>query len=171
MFFKPDWTPIPGVDSYGHDIETGYLLVEAATALVIPDDQRTWTAARHLIDHGMAVGFDQTRGGFYDSGTVDGKNLKKEKIWWVEAEGLNALLLMHSRFGKEDPKYWNAFVKQWDFISKHQVDATHGGWYPTVSEEGKAPAGRAKSDRWTEGYHQGRAMLNVSESLEKLAGK
>jgi mannobiose 2-epimerase len=171
MFFKPDWTPIPGVDSYGHDIETGYLLVEAATALGMPDDPHTWTAARHLVDHGMSVGFDQTHGGFYDSGTVDGKNLKKEKIWWVEAEGLNALLLMHSKFGKDDPKYFNAFAKQWDFISTHQIDPTHGGWYPTVSEDGTPPANRPKSDRWTEGYHQGRAMLNVSKTLEELARK
>lgn len=169
MFFAPDWKPVPGVDSFGHDIETGYLLVEAAAALGIPDDKPTWAAARKLVDHALAVGFDQTHGGFYNEGTVEGKDLRTEKIWWVEAEGLNALLLMHDRFGAETPKYWDAFVKQWDFIAKHQIDPTHGGWYPTVSQDGKPSPNRAKSDRWTEGYHQGRAMLNVVERLNKLA--
>jgi mannobiose 2-epimerase len=169
MFFQPDWTPVPSPESYGHDIETGYLLTEAAEALGMKDDPKVLHAARNLIDHPLEVGFDQARGGFYDSGTVDGKDLRTEKIWWVEAEGLNALLLMHERYGKETPKYWDAFVRQWDFISRHQIDATHGGWYPTVAADGTAPQRRAKSDPWTEGYHQGRAMLNVSERLRKMA--
>jgi mannobiose 2-epimerase len=135
----------------------------------LSDDPAVVRAARNLVDHPLEVGFDHGRGGFYDSGTVDGRDLKTGKIWWVEAEGLNALLLMHERYGKETPKYWDAFVKQWDFISKQQIDAEHGGWYPTVNADGTPPAGRAKSDSWTEGYHQGRAMLNVTERLRKLA--
>ena len=169
MFFQPDWTPVPSPESYGHDIETAYLLSEAAAAVGRSDDPAVLHAARNLLDHPLEVGFDHQLGGFYDSGTVDGKDLKTDKIWWVEAEGLNALLLMHERYGKETPKYWDAFVKQWDFISKHQIDATHGGWYPTVNADGTPQPRRAKSDAWTEGYHQGRAMLNVSERLRKLA--
>jgi len=171
MFFEPDWKPIPGPDSYGHDIETGYLLVEAATAFGRGDDPKAWLAARNLVDHGIAVGFDQTHGGFYDSGTVDGKDLNTQKVWWVEAEGLNALLLMHEKYGSQTPKYWDTFVRQWDFISKHQIDATHGGWYPYIAADGTPFPRRAKSGRWTEGYHQGRAMLNVSAELRKLAGE
>ena len=30
--------------------------------------------------------------------------------------------------------------------------------------------GRVKSDGWTEAYHQGRALLNVSADLHRLAG-
>jgi mannobiose 2-epimerase len=169
MFFSFDWTPVPGPESYGHDIETGFLLVEAAGALGMADDSRTWHAARNLVDHPLEVGFDQEHGGFYDEGTVDGKDLRKQKIWWVEAEGLNALLLMHEKFGKQTPKYWDAFVKQWDFISKHQIDHVHGGWYATVNPDGTPQSRRVKSDHWTEGYHQGRAMLNVSATLRRLA--
>jgi mannobiose 2-epimerase len=169
MFFRPDWTPVPSPESYGHDIETGYLLTEAAAALGMADDPAVLHTARNLVDHPLEVGFDHERGGFYDSGTVDGRDLKTEKIWWVEAEGLNALRLMHERYGSQTPKYWDAFVKQWDFISRHQIDSEHGGWYPTVNADGNPQARRAKSDAWTEGYHQGRAMLNVTERLRKLA--
>jgi len=79
--------------------------------------------------------------------------------WWI----------MHEKYGKQTSKYWDAFVKQWDFISKHQIDSVHGGWYATVNADGTPLARRAKSDRWTEGYHQGRAMLNVSATLRRLA--
>ena len=68
----------------------------------------------------------------------------------------------------ETTKYWDAFTKQWNWITKYQVDHQHGGWYPTVTADGTS-TGHAKSDGWTECYHQGRAMLTVSETLEQMA--
>jgi hypothetical protein len=38
-----------------------------------------------------------------------------------------------------------------------------------VSADGTPVPGQPKSDRWTEGYHQGRALLNVSARLNRLA--
>jgi cellobiose epimerase len=100
-------------------------------------------------------------------GVVTG-SLRTEKIWWVEAEHLNALLLLHEHLGKETNHYWDAFLKEWDWITKYQIDHTNGGWWATVQADG-TPASRVKADMWTECYHQGRAMLNVSERLRKLA--
>ncbi len=178
LYFTVDWKPRVTEDSYGHDVETAFLLVEAATALGMPEDAKTWRAARNLIDHALKVGADPVTGALYDSGPVDGIETggpeavayKKEKIWWVEAEWLNALLLMHEKFGAETPIYWDAFVKEWDWISNHQVDAVHGGWLKTVNADGSNPH-EIKGDGWTECYHQGRAMMEVSERLKKLAGQ
>ena len=160
---------MPDLDSFGHDLETAYLLTEAAAELGKPDDKATWNAARHLVDHALEYGFDRDQGGFYNEATTFGRDLAKEKIWWVQAEGLNALLLMHERFGRETPRYWDAFVKQWEFISHQQIDPTHGGWYSSVRPDGTPDADRPKSNRWTEGYHQGRALLNVAAALNRLA--
>lgn len=170
--FTPDWRPLPDHDSFGHDVETAYLLTEASAALGRPEDARTWRLARRIVDHALDFGFDGDNGGFYDAGSVfSATPYTTDKIWWVQAEGLNALLLMHTRCGKETPRYWAAFNRQWAFIQAHQVDAVHGGWYATVTREGAALSGRAKSDGWTEAYHQGRALLNVSADLRRLAGK
>lgn len=169
LYFTPDWRPIPDHDSFGHDVETAFLLVEAATALGKPDDAATWKVARMLVNHALDYGWDDKNGGFYDAGTAFGAATVTEKIWWTQAEGLNALLLMHARFGKETPRYWEAFVKQWQWIQRFQVDAKYGGWFANVSKEGTPPAGRAKSDQWTEAYHQGRALLTVSDELRRLA--
>jgi len=169
LYFSSDWRAIVGDDSFGHDIETAYLLAEAAAAQGIPDDAQTWRNGRRLVDHALDFGFDKRRGGFYDTGTASGGNLRTDKIWWVEAEGLNALLLMHERFGRETPRYWNAFLQQWRFISKYQIDHVNAGWYPVVSADGNPVGPAVKSDAWTEGYHQGRAMMNVTNLLRKLA--
>jgi cellobiose epimerase len=170
LFFTPDWRPVPDHDSFGHDIETAYLLAEAAHNLGIPDDPATWKAARNLVDHALEYGWDANTGGFYDTGTAFGPATGKQKVWWTEAEGLNALLLMHERFGKETPRYWQAFVKQWEFIQKRQVDEKNLGWYSEVHEDGTAPTGRSKSNAWTDPYHQGRALMNVAAMLKRLAG-
>ena len=168
LYFTPQWRAIPGEDSFGHDIETAYLLVEAANALGMPDDKRTWQVARSLVDHTLEYGLDKTNGGFFSGGGTFGGITAPEKVWWTEAEALNALLLMHARYGPQTPRYWDAFVAQWNWIETRQIDPENGGWYPKVSAEGQPIPGAAKSDSWTEGYHQGRALLNVSEMLAKL---
>lgn len=170
LVLKPDWTPVAGLDSYGHDVETAYLLVEAAHALGIPDDRTTWRVARGLVDHALKHGWDTEHGGFFDHGYADGAPTITDKIWWVQAEGLNALLTMHVRYGQEDFRYWLAFIRQWDFIRRRQIDHIHRGWFESVTLDGTPKPGNRKSDGWTECYHQGRAMLNVSKMLEQLAG-
>lgn len=168
QYFSADWKPRVNADSYGHDVETAFLLSEAAAALGIPDDARTWSAGRKLVDHALAVGWDTTHGGLYNSGNIEGGDYAPSREWWVHAEMLNALLLMHERYGRETPRYWNAFVAQWDWIDKYGIDRTNGGWWPRVNNDG-TPVHGAKSDAWTECYHQGRSMLNVSERLRRLA--
>lgn len=169
LFFRPDWKPVPDRDSYGHDIETAYLLVEAADALGHPDDERTWAVARTLVDHTLEFGFDAERGGFYNEGGSFGGVFDSDKVWWVQAEGLNALLLMHHKYGANTPRYWEAFQQQWAFIQAHQIDKANGGWLSHVTQMGEPTPAAVKSDGWTEGYHQGRALLNVSQTLGELA--
>lgn len=210
LFYTPAWRPIPDHDSFGHDVETAFLLVEAAQELNrtqkvsqaevnhaepshaevnhaeanhaqenharvdtagvdTAQDAKTWRAARQLVDHALDYGWDETNGGFYDSGTAFGAPVVTDKIWWVEAEGLNALLLMHEKYGHETFRYWQAFQRQWQFIRQYQTDNRYGGWFAVVTRDGKPTPGHIKSDQWTEAYHQGRALLVVSATLRYLA--
>jgi len=171
QYFSANWTPTESRDSYGHDIESAFLFVEAAAVLGKPDDPAAWEASRKIVDHCLRVGFDPSSGSLNSEGSVDGSGTPdRSRVWWVQAESLNALLLMHDRFGKDDPRYWDAFVKQWDFIRTHQIDHTNGGWHNALNPDNTPLRSKlAKTDAWTEGYHQGRAMLNVVERLKKLA--
>lgn len=169
LYFTPAWRPIPAEASFGHDVETAFLLVEAAGALGRHHDAETWAVARRLVDHALAFGWDAEHGGFFDHGPAFGPVVAREKVWWVQAEGLNALTLMHARFGRQTPKYWEALNRQWDFIVRHQVDAEHGGWRSRVGEAGEVDATLAKSDAWREGYHQGRALMTSAATLRALA--
>lgn len=171
LFFTPDWTPVPGHGSFGHDVEAAFLLAEAAGALGMKEDETTWTLGRKFVDHALEAGWDADRGGFFDKAHRFGAPFDTDKIWWVEAEGLNALLLLHVRCGHETARYWDAFTHLWSFITTYQVDQRHGGWYPAVSRKGSPRRRRRKSDSWTECYHQGRALMRVSSALRHLAAQ
>ena len=168
LFFTNEWRPIPDHDSYGHDVETAYLMLEAEDVLGKAHDPRTLGMARMLVDHALEYGWDNESGGFYGEGTTFGKSEDNHKDWWVEMEGLNALLLMHEMFGGETDRYFRAFQQQWDWIKRHQVDSEFHGVYATVGPQG--PLGSTdKGQIWKAAYHDGRALLNVTARLEKLA--
>ena len=171
LYLTRDWRAAPAHDSFGHDVETAYLLVEAAEALGTPDDAATWKVARALVDHALDWGWDGARGGFYDKGDVfAGPPSDTTKVWWVQAEGLNALLVMHGRFGGETDRYWSAFLKQWSFIESHQLDPDHGGWYGEVTREGRLIGDGRKAGPWKANYHTSRALMNVARRLGSMAG-
>ena len=170
LYFTNDWRPIPDHDSYGHDVETAYLMLEAEDVLGVPQDPRTEHMAKLLVDHALAFGWDDKLGGFYGEGTTFGKSEEKSKDWWVEMEGLNALLLMDEKYGSQTDVYFSAFQKQLDFIERYQRDAEFHGFYGRIGEDGH-PVSTDKGQIWKAGYHDGRALLNVSERLRRLANK
>jgi mannobiose 2-epimerase len=172
LYLTRDWRPAPAHDSFGHDVETAYLLVEAAAALGRPDDPPTWRMARRLVDHALDWGWDDQNGGFYDKGDVfAGRAYDTTKVWWTQAEGLNALLVMHRRFGTATDRYWRAFLKQWAFIEAHQLDPDHGGWYGETTREGQRIGEGPKATQWKANYHTSRALMNVATTLGEMGGR
>src|SRR5882672_678699 len=83
LFFQPDWTPVSFRDSsqttilqhrnldhvsFGHDVETAYLMLEASAALGWKKDTKTLSVAKRMVDHALSKGWDNEIGGFYDDG-------------------------------------------------------------------------------------------------------
>ncbi len=168
LYYTNDWRPYPDHDSYGHDVETAYLMLEAEDVLGHGHDSKTEHMAKLLVDHALANGWDETYGGFYQDGTTFGKPESRLKEWWVQMEGLNSLLLMHEKYGKQTDVYFKAFQLQWQFIKTYQIDTEFHGVYEMVGPDGK-PVNPNKGRIWKAAYHDGRALLNVSERLRKLA--
>jgi mannobiose 2-epimerase len=166
-YYTADFQPVPALGSYGHDVETAYLLVEAAGVLGIPDDECTWKKGRHLVDNALQYAFDGKLGGFFDEGPAFHNATHLDKVWWTQAEALNALLVMHERSGADDLRYWAAFMQTWRFIGQYQFDSKNGGWHETVWEDDK-PILANKGHNWKAAYHTGRALLNVSARLRRL---
>jgi len=170
LYFTNAWQPFPDHDSYGHDVETAYLMLEAEDVLGKGHDPRTERMAKMLVDHSLHYGWDQSLGGFYREGTTMGQAEDKQKDWWVQFEGLNALLMMHEKYGKETDRYFHAFQLQWSLIKNYLIDPEFHGVFHRLGEDGK-PVVAAKGEIWKAAYHDGRALLNVTERLHRLSGK
>jgi mannobiose 2-epimerase len=167
QFYTSDYRPIPALGSYGHDVETAYLLIEVARALGRPDNASTWDTARLLVDNALDHAFDADHGGFFDEGPAYCHATSLSKTWWTQAEALNALIFLHERFGADDLRYWSAFTQTWQFICRFQVDSRHGGWHETIWADNR-PILAPKGHNWKDPYHSGRALMNASRVLYRL---
>jgi mannobiose 2-epimerase len=99
LFFDEAWRPVgPPRVSYGHDVETAWLLLDAVDALRASGEVRedlariTGDAAVSLVVHALSTGWD-TAGGFFDHGVPRGADepsrvLGRDKVWWAQAEAL-----------------------------------------------------------------------------------
>lgn len=165
QFFTPDWRALAFADSYGHDVESTYLLLEAAEALRDPEAEKTWRIARSLTDHALEFGWDEKWGGFVEEGNSWGRVQKNPgKIWWAQAEGLNTLLLMYDR--TREPRYWRDFIKMWDYIRQYGIDEKEGGWRFGVDPINPGTGWKVHPTKAT--YHSGRSMLNVADRLRTM---
>jgi mannobiose 2-epimerase len=186
LFLQRDWTPVSFRDSsetvrksnyyfdhisFGHDVETAYLLSEASQVLGIENDTVTGKVARRMVDHALNNGWDNERGGFYDAGycfndTGPVTIINDAKVWWTQAEGLNALLLMSGLYPGES-KYYSSFVKQWEYIDKYLIDHKHGGWYEEGLDNSPDKLKAHKGYDWMINYHNARALMNCIQILKK----
>ncbi len=185
LFFEPDWTLVSrdpadegaaGMDwflnhfTYGHDVETAFLLMETAHVLGWSEDEKTHHIAKQLVDHSLASGWDTIAGGFFDAGVAgeDGiRIVNNHKSWWGLVEGMNALLLMHTLYPEDPHDYYNKFLKSWEHIDKYLIDKTYGGWYNNATDTWPENVDREKSHIWKTTYHNTRGMVNCIHMLRK----
>jgi mannobiose 2-epimerase len=183
LYFKPDWEPISfykqdsatiiqnaGMDhvSFGHDIETAYLLLEASEALELHDEDLL-DELRSILDHSL-YGWDKERGGLYDQGYYFDRDkplviIRDSKVWWAQAETLNTLLIFHQYY--PEGGYDHLFEQQWNYLKKNVIDPVNGGWYTNGVDTRPQARNFPKASEWKTTYHNYRALANCLERLKK----
>lgn len=149
--------------SYGHDIENIWLLVEAAEVAGVP--VHPWMDLHKAVfAYSRKYGYDEEKGGFYDSGPFLKPADRRAKVWWVQSEALVSALTMYKL--TRDASYWEVFEKTLDFVDKYQTDWKVGEWHATVTPDGRGTGD--KGHNWKAGYHNGRAMLECLAILKSL---
>ena len=160
----PDGRPVPAPVSFGHDVETAFLLVEAEAALGRAPQPATLRVARMLVDHALRWGFDPARGQLFEFGRAWGAPLDRSIEWWGQFEVVNALSLAHELFGGEDDRYWPAFLAAWALTRDVLADREQPGVCLLIDEHG-APRCEMKSNDWFASYHTARALLLSADRL------
>ena len=188
LYFEADWTPVSFRDaapdvreanywmdhvSVGHDIETAFLMLEAAQALGRHED-KVMQVGKSMVDHALSVGWDDTVGGFYDivyylPEQTEASVIKDTKTWWAQAEGLNSLLLMHTLYPDHEPAYFDRFTTLWGYANTYLIDLDRGGWYSGGLDKEPELFDAPKSHIWKGSYHTVRSLMHSADMLHELA--
>lgn len=185
LFLYPDWTPVSFADSseqiieshhlldhlsFGHDVETAFLMIEASHILGFNHDTLTHQIAKKMVDQALDRGWDETTGGFYDEAydfktgyrvTHDTKN------WWAQAEGMNALLLMDELYPNDPHRYFEKFEKLWSYTDTYLIDHEFGDWYSGGIDKQPELKTANKGNIWKSVYHHYRSLDHCIHRLRK----
>jgi mannobiose 2-epimerase len=162
-FMDRQWSSKSTLNSYGHDIECSWLLVEAADLL----------GDKNLTDRVKEVSImivnAATEGYQHDGSMLSEKNyatgyLETRRSWWEQAETVVGYLNAFELTG--DESYLDKSLKCWEYIKQHFVDNKNGGWFTSVSEGGVT--GGDKAGFWICPYHNGRMCMEVMERAGQL---
>jgi cellobiose epimerase len=185
LFFQQDWIPVSIQDSgrayilhhhnldyvsFGHDVETAYLMLETSQALGYKNDSITLMIGKKLVDHALKNGWDNSTGGFYDEGFYFKGNtaitiLKESKNWWAQAEGLNSLLMMSAYFPNDPHRYFEKFKTLWLYTQTYLIDHQYGDWYDEGLDKSPERRTALKAQIWKAAYHNYRSLSNCVERL------
>jgi mannose/cellobiose epimerase-like protein (N-acyl-D-glucosamine 2-epimerase family) len=164
----PDGRAVPAPVSFGHDVETAFLMIEAEEALGRQPSAPTMRAARMLVDHALARGFDPARGQLFERGSAYGPPVDRSIEWWGQFEAWNAFFLMDEIYGKETGRYREAGLKAWALTRDAFTDRQHPGVCPRMDERGEVHC-ESKSHMWFASYHTARALLLTADRLRREA--
>ena len=173
LYFKDDWTVIPGAISYGHDIETSWLLLECAQALGDPQLEE------YVKPFCKALGAAGNEGLLPDGSMIyelfSNGSSDTSRQWWVQAETVVGNLWLWKHHA--DPEGLPRAFHCWRWIKSHLLapschserseESLPGEWYWGTLADGVTPdLDSPKAGFWKCPYHNTRMCL---EALKILA--
>ena len=163
VFFDRNMNTILDLHSYGHDIETAWLMDRGVEVLGEKKYEEKMTPiTKDLTAEIYKVAFDgHSLANECEKGVVN-----VHRIWWVQAETVIGFL----NGWQKDPsrtEYLEAAKSEWQFIKDHVMDKRQGSeWFWEVDQSGKPYEGRPIVERWKCPYHNGRMCFEVIRRLE-----
>ena len=162
VFFDKNYNSIIDLHSYGHDIETAWLMDR--TVDVLGDEtyrQKMTPITKALTKKIYEVAFDgHSLSNECDKGVVD-----TNRVWWVQAETVVGFLNGYEK----DPsrvEYKEAAEAEWQFIKDHVIDPRNGSeWFWLVRQDGSPVEGEPIVEPWKCPYHNGRMCMEVIRRL------
>ncbi len=159
--YSRDWVPVDKRPSYGHEIETVMLLLDAARGLDQPSNAPLTDMAQRVATRGM----DRRYGGICNS-PPRLRFRPWHKQGWPQAEALLGFSVLYHR--QPDARWQAPIESVWQFVSDHLVDEQHGGIFGVADRQGNVLDDR-KGYRWKACYHFTRALSRVADLFAEQA--
>lgn len=161
VFFDKDYNSLIDLYSYGHDIETSWLLDRATEVLGEAEYTEKITKITDILAEQI-----------YEL-AFDGHSVLTEcekgvpytvRVWWVQAESIVGFINAYQKSG--DKKYYEAAEKVWEYIKEYFIDKRPGSeWFWDLNADGSPRVGRPIVEPWKCPYHNGRMCLEIMNRL------
>ena len=161
VFFDRTWNSLIDLYSYGHDIETAWLVDRGLKIL----DDRACTERLAPITEAITENIynraytDHSLANEAENGVVD-----TTRVWWVQAEAVVGFLNGYQK-NPEKSEYLRAAEDIWGYIRDYMIDKREGSeWFSGLDVDRK-PLGKPIADPWKCPYHNGRMCCEVIRRL------
>ena len=157
VFFDAHYNSIIDLYSYGHDIESSWL-IDWGTRLL---GDSALTAKIEAIDEEIARTIYKTA--YYNHSLANecerGK-VDETRIWWVQAESVLGFVNLWQKCG--EAAYRNAAADIFHFIEEKLVDKRSGSeWFWSLDAKGEPTPGKPIVEPWKCPYHNGRMCMEL----------
>lgn len=162
VFFDREMNSIIDLHSYGHDIETAWLLDRGLEVL----GDKTMTEKLTPITRALTARI-------YERAYVNHSLLNEcergvdntSRIWWVQAE---AVVGFYNGWQKQKrAEYLEASENIFDYIMENLVDPREGSeWYWELDENGRPTSKKPIVEPWKCPYHNGRMCMELIRRTE-----
>lgn len=162
VFFDNNMNSIIDLHSYGHDIETSWLLDRGLA--VIGDEALTkqWRPIiADLVEEVYKKAYyNNSLSNECERGVVD-----KKRVWWVQGEAVVGFYNQY-RNAPEHTEYREAAENIWNFIKTYVVDKREGSeWFMHVSDVGEPETDKPIVEPWKCPYHNGRMCMEIMRRM------
>ena len=164
VFFDMEYNTLIDLHSYGHDIETAWLLDRGLEVLEdTAYDKKLAPVISTLEENVYNLAFD---GNALYNECENGVNDTK-RIWWVQAEAMVGFLNAYTK-NPEKTEYIQAVEKIWEYVKEFIIDKRPGSeWLSEVDEKGIPFTRKPIVEPWKCPYHNGRMCLEVIRRAKK----
>lgn len=156
LFFNEQWELKSSTISYGHDIESAWLLCEAMTVLKEPALEKEIVALAIKMAAVAKEGMQSDGSMIYEK-SING--LDTDRHWWVQAEALVGFMYMYKY--TQDETYYKLAQNLWQYIQQYVIDEQEGEWFWSVDERGHKNTSDDKAGFWKCPYHNGRMCFEM----------
>lgn len=158
VFFDNDMNSIIDLHSYGHDIETAWLLDRGLDVIGDKEYAKEWDAiVADLIAQVYKVAYyNNSFSNECERGVVD-----KKRVWWVQAEAVVGFFNEYQKH-PEHKEYLDAAFNIWGFIKEFVIDKRNGSeWFMHVDDKGAPETDKPIVEPWKCPYHNGRMCMEI----------
>ena len=158
VFFDKNYNSILDLHSYGHDIETAWLMNRGIDVL---DEEAYKKKINPIIDDLTEQIYQIAFDGHSLANECEKGVVNTHRIWWVQAEAVIGFINGYQRH-TDRKDYLNAAKAEWEFIKDYMIDKREGSeWFWETDENGKPYPDRPIVEPWKCPYHNGRMCMEI----------